>query len=104
MQIYANTNTGGLKYTPDSVVQIRTVLLTSDFVSSTRGKRLNSYNPDHTIWPHKHAAHHVVFKISVGRDLQNSMARLQLVNTMVGIQVKLSAIEADNPAICLHGL
>ena len=31
--------TGGLKYTGDSVVQVRTVLLISDFNSSTRGER-----------------------------------------------------------------
>ena len=44
MQIYnrySNTNAGtvGLKYTSDSVVQVRTHLLTSDFGSSTRGER-----------------------------------------------------------------
>ena len=35
-------------------------------------------------------AHPVVFKISVGRDLLNSMVRLQLLNTMVLTQLQLS--------------
>ena len=47
-------------------------LLTSDFGSSTRGKRHKSYYADHTIGPHKRAAHLVMFKISVGRDLKIS--------------------------------
>ena len=42
-------NTGGNKYTGDSAVQVRKVLLTSDFGSSTRGERHNSYYADHTI-------------------------------------------------------
>ena len=54
----------------DSVVPIRTVLLTSGFGSSTRGERHHSYYADHTIWPHQHTAHLVVFKISVSRDLK----------------------------------
>ena len=33
----------------DSVVQVQTVLLISDFGSSTRGERHNSYYADHTI-------------------------------------------------------
>ena len=41
-------------------------------------------------WPNKRAAHPVAPKISVGRDLQNSMVRLQL---------QLSAIEADKPTV-----
>ena len=69
---YSNKNTGGNKYTGDSAVQVWTVLLTSDFNSSTRGERHNSYYADRTIWLHKRAAHLVVFKISVCRDLQNS--------------------------------
>ena len=48
----------------DSVVQIRTVLLTSDFGSSTRGERHNSYYTNHP----QRAAHLVMFQISVGRD------------------------------------
>ena len=38
----------------------------------------------------KRAAHPVASKICVGRDLQNSMVRLQL---------QLSAIEADKPTV-----
>ena len=43
-------------------------LLTSGFGSSTWGERHNSYYVNHP----QHAAHLVMFKISVGRDLQNS--------------------------------
>ena len=48
----------------------------------------NFYYADCTIWPKKRAAHPVVLNISVGRDLQNSMVRLQL-----------SIIEADKPTL-----
>ena len=68
VQKQADLNT----YTVNSVVQIRMVLLTSNFGSSTRGERDNSYYAVHTILPHKRAMHLVVFKVSVGRDLQNS--------------------------------
>ena len=44
------------------------VLLTSDFGSSTRAERHNSYYADDTIWPHKSTAHLAMFKISVVRD------------------------------------
>ena len=74
-----NTLTGEL-----TVVHVRTFInfLTSEFGSSKRGER-------HTILNHsiltklKRSAHLVVFKIFVGRDLQNSMVRLQLLNTVV---------------------
>ena len=62
-------------------------LLTSEFGSLIQGKRDNSYYADCTIWPHKRAAHPIVFKISVGRDLQNSMVRLQPLNTRILIQL-----------------
>ena len=62
-------------------------LLTSDFGSSIRGERHNSYYADCTIWPHKCAAHPIVFKVSVGRDLQNSKVRLQLLNIMSRTQI-----------------
>ena len=85
------TNACADKYSSDSVVQVRTFInfLTSVFGSSTRGERDTILN--HSILtklqmsggPHKRAAHSVVFKISVGRDLQNSMVRLQLLNTIV---------------------
>ena len=38
----------------------------------TKRERHNSYYADHTIWPHKRAAHPVMFTISVGRDPKNS--------------------------------
>ena len=38
--------------------------LISDFGYSTRRERHDSYYADHTIWPHKRAAHPVLFKIS----------------------------------------
>ena len=46
--------------------------------------------PKSLVGPHKRAAHPVVFKISVGRDLQNSKVRFQLLNTMVLTQLQLS--------------
>ena len=49
--------------------------------------KYNYYYFDCAIWPHKRAAHPVVFRISVGRDLQTSMVILQLPNTMVLIQL-----------------
>ena len=48
----------------------------------------NFYYADCTIWPNKRAAHPIAPKISVGRDLQNSMVRLQ---------IQLSASMADKP-------
>ena len=61
-------NAGENKYTGDSVVQVRMQLLVFDFNSSSRGERHNSYYANHP----QRAAHLVMFKISVGRDLQNS--------------------------------
>ena len=52
----------------DSVVQVRTHLLTANFGSSAQGERHNSYYADHTIWPHQRAAYLAIFKISVSRD------------------------------------
>ena len=53
----------------DSVVQVQTHSLTSDFGSSTRGERHNSYNAFVIMlcWP-QCSAHLMVFKISVSRD------------------------------------
>ena len=56
MYTYANhkqVKTGQMQIQPtgDSVVQVRTVLITSDFGSSARGERHNSYCANHTIWP-----------------------------------------------------
>ena len=62
--------TGGLKYTGDSVVQVRTFinLLTSELGSSTQEERDTILN--HSILTKlKRSVHLAVFKISVGRDL-----------------------------------
>ena len=70
-----NCNTSKFKTQVDSVVQVRTVLLTSDFGSSTRGKRHNSYYAIHTILPHKRAAHPVMFKKK--KPTTSSMVKIQ---------------------------
>ena len=51
------------KIQANTVVQVRTLLLTSDFGSSTRGEKHNSYYGDPT-----NARRILCFKISVGRD------------------------------------
>ena len=85
----------------DSVVQVRTVLLTSDFGSSTQGERHNSYYADHTIWPHKCTAHPMMFKISVGRDPKNpttsSMVKIQFStsNSMAGTQLPACMVQCQ---------
>ena len=85
----------------DSVVQIRTVLLTSVFGSSTRGERHNSYNADHSIRPQKCAAHPVMFKISVGRNPKNpttsSMVKIQLSTSksMAGTQLSACMVQCQ---------
>ena len=66
LYIYICKNTGGLCCSGTNGS------LTFDFGSLTQGERYNSYYADHTIWPHKRAVHLAMFKISVGRDLQNS--------------------------------
>ena len=89
---------GRLKYTGDSVVQVRTFInfLTSEFYSLTRGERDTIFN--HSILTKlKRSAHLVVFKISVSRDLQNSMVGLQLLNTMVLTQLQLSTWPKSTP-------
>ena len=73
------------------VVQLRTHLLTSDFGSSTRSEGHNSYYANHTIWPHKRAAHPVMFKISVGRDPKNPTT-----SSMVKIQLLISSWPVEN--------
>ena len=89
-------------------IQVRTVLLTSGFGSSTRGERHNSYYADHTIWPHQRAAHLVMFKIFVSRDPKNPitsstlncMTETQLPACMVQSQLLNSV--AENSILCLH--
>ena len=82
---------GSVKYTGDSVVQVRTFInfLTSDFGSWTRGERDTHIILNHSILTRlKCSAHLIVFQISVSRDLQNSMVRLQILNTMVLTQLQ----------------
>ena len=79
----------------NSVIQIRTHLLTFDSSFSTRGERHNSYYADHIIWPHKRAAHPVMFKISVGGDLKNpttsSTVKIQLSTSILWQRTQFSA-------------
>ena len=85
----------------DSLVQTRTNLLISWLrPMATRRERHNSYNADHTTWPHKHAADPVMFKISVGRDPKNPTTSSTL-NCMAG--TPLSACIAENSFLCRHG-
>ena len=84
----------------DSVVQVRTVLLTSEFCSSTRGERHNSYYADLTIWPHKRAAHPRMFKISVGRDPKKKIKKKQL--HLQRPKLNFNSM-AENSIVCLHG-
>ena len=73
--IYSNTQ---YKYRRTLLFQVRTVLLTSDFSSSTRGERHSSDYANHL----QHVAHLVMFKISVGRDPKHpttsSTAQIQI--------------------------
>ena len=78
-------------------------LLTSDFGSSTRGERHNSYYADHTIWPHKRAAYPVMFKISVGRNPKkktttSSMVKIQLStsDSMAGTQLSACMVQCQS--------
>ena len=65
---YTNANTGNYKYRRK---QANGLLITWLQFFDTRWETQFFY-ADHTIWPYKRSAHPVVFKISVGRDLQNS--------------------------------
>ena len=69
----------------DFVVQVRMILLSPDFSSSTWGKKHNSYNANHT----QCVAHLVMFKISVGRDTKNLNSTL--------------CPHGSNSTFCLHG-
>ena len=81
--IQIQNTTGRLIYTGDSFASGTNVLSTSDFGSSTRGERLNSYHADHPIWPP-----------------QTRMASRGLISFS---QLQLSPIETENPTVCLHG-
>ena len=88
--------------TGGSVVQVRTVLLTSDIGSSTRRGRHNYYYADHTIWPHKRAAHPVMFKFSVCRYPKNpttsSVVKIELStpNSMAGTQLSACMVQIQS--------
>ena len=95
---YSNTD----KYTTQMHVQMQADsncsgmnrLLISDFGSSTRGERHNSYYANHP----QYSAHLVVQS-----QFLNTMLGPQLLTIMVGPQLQLSGIEADNPTVCLPG-
>ena len=57
-------------------------LSTSDFGSSTRGERYNSYYADHNmLTPPPHVAHLLVFEIFVGRDPKRLNGRISYSST-----------------------
>ena len=87
----------------DSVVQVRTVLLTSDFGSSTRGEWHNLYYADHTIWPHQLATHLVMFKGSVNRDPKklNCCRNGRKLNSMA--ENSNLCPNGRKSIVCLHG-
>ena len=113
--------TGGLKYTGDFVVQVQTHLLTSNSGSSTWGERqfikvfrnhtmlttsFNGQNP--TLCPNGRNST-IVFHGPTSKSqlpgwtqLLNIMVGTELFNTIIWTQLQLSAIEADNPAVCRH--
>ena len=68
-------------------------LLTSDFSSSTRGERHNSYCAN----PAQRAVHLVMFKISVGRDPK-------IPTTCANGQNSTLCLNGRNSNLCLHGL
>ena len=57
---------------------------------------VNMLHAEHTIWPHNRAAHLVMFKISLGRDLQNSMTSFSRRNSTL-------CLNGRNSVLCLHG-
>ena len=74
-------------------------LLTSDFGSSARGQRDNSYYADHTIWLHKRAAHLVMVKISVCRDPKKPTTSSSL-NCMAETQLSACIVQCQLPTLC----
>ena len=76
-------------------------LLHSDFCSSTRGERHNSYYVGHTIWPHQRAAHLAMFKISAGRDLKKQTN--PTTSSMLKIQLSNVCLNGRNSHLCLYG-
>ena len=92
IQLYKYTDTGNYETLTTLRCSGMKRLLTSWLLFFWHEEREghNFYYADCTIWPNKCAAHPVAPKISVGRDLQNSMIRLQL---------QLSVSMADKPAV-----
>ena len=99
-------NTGENRRT---VVSDTNGLLISDFSSSTRGERYNSYYANNL----QRAAHLVMFKISVGRDLKNpttylngrelnSMPQWQNLNYLPPWSNVKSQLYGRNSNICFH--
>ena len=76
----------------DSVVQVRTHLLVSDFGSSTRGERHNSYYANHP----QVSARLAMSKISVGRDPKNPSLRFSDPNST-------RCLNGRNSTVSLHG-
>ena len=86
----------------DSVVQVRTVLLTSDFGSSTPGERHNSYYANHP----QRAAHLLIFKIWIhlrwsGPEKFNRRCNGSKLNSMVENSILWP--NGRNSLVCLHG-
>ena len=77
----------------DSFVSVPTVLLTSEFGSSTLGERHNSYYANHP----QRAAHLVMFKIFAGRDPKIPTTSSTVENSI------LYAPMAENSTVCLYG-
>ena len=110
---YKYTSTiGRLKYTGDSVVQVQTHLLTSDFGSSTRGERqflkvfrnhtmlTTSFNGRNTtLYPNGRSST-IVFHSPTSKS--QLPGRIPTSQHHWRTQLLLSAIEADNPTVCLH--
>ena len=76
------------------------LLLTSDFGSLTWGERqfLKVFH-NHTILKTPQRLVHLV----VQSQFLNIMVGHQILTINIGPQLQLSAIEADNPTVCLHG-
>ena len=92
MQTTQYKYTSRLKYTSDSVFQVRTHLLTSDFGSSARGERQFLSLSYHTMLTTPQRSAHLVVQSRflntiVGPQLLNTMVGPQLLHTMVGTQL-----------------
>ena len=88
-------NTGRLFCSDTNVLS-----LTSDFGSLTQGERqfLKVFCNHTMLTTHQCSVH-----LMVQSQFLNIIVGPQLLNIIVGPQLQLSAIEADNPTVCLHG-